>query len=164
MRPTAYALMTVCVLAGPALGATDESLGAWRLICGEDGCVARASVAADDGGQERVVDLFLGRGPGGVPTLSLITDLAVRVAPGAGIARSEAYVTAPSWSADFVTCGPDGCQATGFLDPDALRGAQDPIAVLVSPNGETLAVPLDLSGMDAALSAIEKAAPGAPAR
>lgn len=145
----------LAVLLGPstslAQGPEDEKIGAWRLICGDGdrGCVARTSVTAQDDKGGVTVDLFLSAGPGGVGTLSLVIDVPVRVSAGAGIARSPRFIYAPAWSADFTTCGgQDGCQASGFLDETVLSGATDPTAVFVSAKGETIAVPVNLDGLE----------------
>lgn len=125
-----------------------EVLGPWRLICGqqkEEGCVARQTILLEKGPPETSLDLFLTPGPDRLASLSLVTSLDVMIRPGAGIARSGRTVTAPVWWAEFAACGREGCQASAFFDPESVYGAEDPVAVLVSPEGQQLVVPLDLS-------------------
>lgn len=136
-----------------------EEIGPWRLICGDAGagCVARQTILLEKGPPEISIDLFLTAGPGQSGTLSLVTNLDVRIEPGAGIARSQPMASAPVWHGEFVACGSAGCQANGFFDPDSVYGAEDPVAILVSPEGQTVAVPVSMARVKDALERVKPA-------
>lgn len=134
-----------------------EEIGPWRLICGEtgEGCVARQTVHLDEKDPEIVLDLFLTPGPGNSATLSLVTTLDVLIEPGVSISRSQPMTAAPVWHGDFVACGVAGCQANGFFDPDSVYGAEDPVAVIVSADAQTLAVPVSMALVKDALERVK---------
>lgn len=150
-----FSVLAALLLAVPAAAQEPsvETIGPWRLICGQDGgCVARQAILLEKGPPETGLDLFLAPGPGATASLSLVTSLDVMIEPGAGLARRGDNVAAPAWRADFSACGRGGCQASGFLDPDVLAGAEDPVAVLVSPQGQQMLVPIRLDGLEEAIA------------
>lgn len=136
----------------------EEVIGPWRLICGqaEEGCVARQKIVLDKGPPEVSIDLFVTPGAGDDSAmLSFITNMDVAIAPGAAIARSQANAETPVWRADFAACGMAGCQANGLFDPDSVYGAEEPVAVLVSPEGKIFAVPVNLTRMKDVLARVK---------
>ena len=150
-------------------------VGAWRILCGADagaGCVARQSLASDDG-EGWALDLILSAPSAeGEPAVMTVTsNIMVAVAPGFSISESPETALTPFWHANLQVCG-TVCMGGNLIDTGRLSAAKAPAVVMTRPDGSLTGVGFSTERMGEVLEKIrvasapaapESAAPAAPA-
>lgn len=135
-------------------------VGAWRILCGADagaGCVARQSLASDDG-EGWALDLILSAPSAeGEPAVMTVTsNIMVAVAPGFSISESPETALTPFWHADLQVCG-TVCMGGNLIDTARLAAAKAPAVVMTRPDGSLTGVGFSTERMSEVLEKIRVA-------